>query len=217
MMTPDHSRRRFRGLAAATVMTAALLIPASSTLAMDSAAAEIEPPGSDRSLAQASVDELRMLVTDLNVANDALVLDNSTLQQTLDSVSVERDRLQSSLSKFDDLYDPIEADRQLLFELRKGLPETRPEAEAQLARIRNLALSSNPAKLGQLVARVDKAAPAFLDWRFAQFTNSQEATAAYVNSGANAFDSSMDEFRNEVLMSVANRLDGVLTVLDRLR
>jgi hypothetical protein len=64
---------------------------------------------------------------------------------------------------------------------------------------------------------VDDAAPAFLDWRFAQFTSSQEATEAYINTGANAFDSSMDDFRKEVLMSVANRLDGLLNIIDRVR
>ncbi len=44
-----------------------------------------------------------------------------------------------------------------------------------------------------------------------------EAGEAYVNSGANAFDTTMNEFRNEVLMSVANRLDGILTIIDRTR
>jgi hypothetical protein len=186
-------------------------------MAMDAASADMDAPDADPTLTQATLTELRTLVDDLSFANDVLQADKSTLQQSIDSLSLERDRLQDSLRHFDDLYDPIEADRQLLFELRKGLPETRPEAEAQLTRIRNLALSSNPARLGQLVDRVDDAAPAFLDWRFAQFTSSQAATEAYVNSGANAYDSSMDEFRDEVLMSVANRLDGLLTVLDRVR
>jgi len=38
-----------------------------------------------------------------------------------------------------------------------------------------------------------------------------------VETGANAFDSSMEEFRSQVLMSVANRLDSLLTILDRVR
>jgi chromosome segregation ATPase len=191
-------------------------------MAMDAAsadmdAAEMDALDTDITSTQTTVTELRALVDDLNFANDALQADKSTLQQSIDSLSLERDRLQDALRHFDDLKVPIEADRQLLFELRKGLPETRPEAEAQLARIRRLALSSNPARLGQLVDRVDDAAPAFLEWRFTQFTSSQAATEAYINSGANAYDSSMDEFRDEVLMSVANRLDGLLTVLDRVR
>lgn len=197
-------------------MAGALLVPASATMAVDSVTPEID--GTDQeSLVGTSVNELRTLVDDLSTANEALQADNTTLQQSVESLSQERDRLQASLTRFDSLYDPLEADRQLLFELRKGLPETRPEAEAQLTRIRNLALSSNPRKLGQLVSRVDDAAPAFFDWRFTQFTSTQEATEAYINSGANAFDSSMNEFRNEVLLSVANRLDGLLTIIDRVR
>ncbi len=215
MMTPDHPRRRMRGLAAAAVLAALMLVPATATMAMDSASAEMEPLEND--LAQATLNELRTLVDDLNIANDELRENNSTLQRNVDSLALERDRLHASLSHFDELYEPLEADRKLLFELRKGLPETRPEAEAQLDRIRSLALSADPARLSQLVDRVDDAAPAFLDWRFAQCTSSQEATEAYINTGANAFDSSMDEFRREVLMSVANRLDGLLNVIDRVR
>jgi len=146
-----------------------------------------------------------------------LVADNSVLQQTVDELLRERDRLRASLGRFDDLYTPLEADRQLLFELRKNLPETRPEVEAQLVRIRSLALTADPARLGQLVDRVDDAAPAFLDWRFGDFETTQEINDAYIETGANAFDSSMDDFRSEVLMSVANRLDGLLTILDRVR
>lgn len=206
-----------RGLAAAAVLAAMMLVPTSATMAMDSAAADIQPPDTDVALAQATVSELRSMVDDLNIANDELRANNSTLQQSIDTLALERDRLSDSLNHFGQLYDPLEADRQLLLVLRKGLPETRPEAEAQLDRIRDLALSSNPARLGQLLDRVDDATPAFLDWRFTQFTSSQEATEAYINTGANAFDSSMDEFRSEVLMSVANRLDGLLNVIDRVR
>jgi chromosome segregation ATPase len=193
-----------------------MLVPASAAMAVDSVSAEIDVTDQE-ALAGATPNELRTLIDDLSIANEALEADNTTLQQSIDSLSQERDRLQASLSRFDSMYEPLEADRQLLFELRKGLPETRPEAEAQLERIRNLALSSNPRKLGQLVDRVDDAAPAFFDWRFTQFTSTQEATQAYINSGANAFDSSMNELRNEVLLSVANRLDGLLTIIDRVR
>ncbi len=56
-----------------------------------------------------------------------------------------------------------------------------------------------------------------MDWRFSDFTTTEEATQAYIDSGANAFNSLMTDFRNEVLLSVANRLDGLLTVIDRAR
>jgi hypothetical protein len=198
-------------------LTVLLLVPASATLAMDAGAAEIEPAEAEAAHTQSDLGELRMLIEDLSLANDSLRADNMSLQQTVDTLSLERDRLQESVRRFDALYDPLEADRQLLFELRKSLPETRPEAEAQLERIRNLALSSDPARLGQVVDRVSAAAPAFLEWRFGEFDTEAEFSAAYVGTGANAFESTFEEFRSEVLMSVATRLDGLLTILDRVR
>ena len=139
------------------------------------------------------------------------------LQATLDDLTGERDQLARTLDRFDDIYGPMEADRQLLLELRKESPETRPEAEAQLERIRSLALSADPAHLGQLVDRLGEAAPAWFDWRFDDHTIADDAAQAYVESGAGAFDTTMNQFRNEVLLSVADRLDGILTIIDRVR
>jgi len=208
-------------LAAILTMAAAMLAPASAALAVEGPAGtgttDAEMVEQDLVPDAASAAELRALVNDLSTRNDALAADNDTLQRAVEDLSLERDRLADSLHRFDDLYGPLEADRQLLFELRKDLPETRPEAEAQLDRIRSLALASNPSRLGQLVDRVGEVAPDFFDWRFTDFSSAEEASQAYIGSGASAFDSSMNEFRNEVLMSVANRLDGILTVIDRIR
>ncbi len=217
MLTPNRTRLRFRGVTVAALTVAVLLVPASAAVAMDPSAAEVDVPAAGQTLPDTNLNELRALIDDLSVANDELQANNLTLQQSVDALSVERDRLQTSLTRFDTLYDPIEADRQLLTELRKGLPETRPEAEAQLERLHDLALTSNPQRLGRLIDRVEDAAPAFLDWRFTEFGSTQEATQAYINSGANVFDSTMNELRNEVLLSVANRLDGILTTIDRIR
>ena len=210
MLTQESPRRRLRGLALVAVAVAVMLTPASSVMAAQAGNAEVETP-------VVSLDELQTLVQDLSLANDTLAADNTVLQQTVDGLLHERDELRGSLDRFDDLYATLEADRRLLLELRKDLPETRPEAEAQLDYIRSLALAADPARLGRLVDRLDETAPAFLDWRFGQFDTTQDFSTAYVDSGANAFDSSMSDFRSEVLMSVANRLDGLLTILDRVR
>jgi hypothetical protein len=217
MLTPEQGRRRLRGFTVAAIVAATMLIPASAAMAMDTSTTEIEPTLAEMTPAQASLDELRLLVDDLSLANDVLQADNSSLHEALDQIASERDRLLDSLGRFDDLYAPLESDRQLLFELRKGVPETRPEAEAQLDRIRTLALTSDPSRLGQLLDRVEDAAPAFLDWRFGEFDSTQDFSTAYIDTGANAFDTSMEDFRSEVLMSVATRLDGLLTILDRVR
>ena len=215
-MKQEFPRRRIRGLAAATVLSGLLLFPASAA-AIDTGSADVEAGQVDGAAATASIEELRTLVEDLSLANDTLNASNADLQATIDSLARERDRLEASIQRFDELYVPLESDRQLLFELRKEMPETRGEAEAQLARIRDLALTSDPQRLGQLVDRVDDAAPAFLDWRFGQFDSSADFTAAYVETGANAFDATFDELESEALMTVANRLDSLLTILDRLR
>jgi hypothetical protein len=165
----------------------------------------------------ATIEEMRAQVESLTDENEQLLADNASLQESVTRAEAERDELARGLERFDSLYDVLEADRQLLFELRKGIPESRPEAEAQLSRLRDLALLSDPTRLADLVDRVEDAAPSFMDWRFSDFTTSEEATQAYIESGANAFDALMTEFRNEVLLSVANRLDGLLTVIDRTR
>ena len=210
MLTKESPRLPVRGFVTAAILAAAMSLPALTATATDAERAELEGSAP-------TVEELRGIVADLDSANDVLVADNSSLQHTVSQLEQERDQLRTSLDRFDKLYSPLEADRQLLVELRKTLPETRPEAEAQLARIRDLALASDPAGLGRIVKRLDDAVPTFLDWRFGDYDSVQAYTDAYVETGANAFDSSMEEFRSEVLMSVANRLDSLLTILDRVR
>jgi hypothetical protein len=199
MATIHPPRRRVPLLAAVLGLMATLIVAAPLLAAQNEAGRDIAVESVDvsaRALEDASRDELRDMVGTL---------------------ADERDSLARSLEHFEDLYAPLEANRQLLFELRKGTPETRPEAEAQLERLRSLAVAADPSQLTPLIAKVQQAAPAFFDWRYTEFADAQEATRAYVDSGAGAFDTTMSEFRNEVLLSVANRLDGLLTVLDRLR
>lgn len=224
MLTIEKPRSGTRRLLSAAVMATGLLVAMAPMTLAGAGTSELDParPGpatTETALAeaQARVTELRVEVDDLTDRNVELEADNSTLQQTVDSLSRERDQLADSMSHFEDQYEPLEADYQLLLELRKRLPDTRPEAEAHLERVGRLALRSDPARLGQLVDRVKDAAPSFLDWRFTQYANTQEATEAYVSSGANAFETVMEELRAAVLLSVANRLDGLLNVLDDVR
>jgi hypothetical protein len=213
-------RRGLRGLAVTLSLASLLLLTVSAALAADSGTAGGADPnlGTSGQLSEeTTVADLRARLDDLSLRYDELAADNSSLQQAVDDLSLERDRLVDTLSRFDDIYAPMEADRQLLFELRKDLPESRPEAEAQLERMRSLALAADPAHLGQLVDRLDESAPDYLDWRFADHASDTEAAQAYVDTGASAFDTTLAEFHNEVLLSVANRLDGILTAIDRAR
>ena len=162
-------RRGRRGLAVGLTVTALLLVSGSTVLAADAGTAGSSDPGlatGGHVSEEAVTADLRAQLDDLRLRFDELSADNTSLQRAVDDLSAERDQMARTLSHFDDTYEPMEADRQLLFELRKDLPETRPEAEAQLERMRSLALAADPAHLGQLVDRLEEAAPAFLDWRF---------------------------------------------------
>lgn len=211
-------RRGPRSLVIILGVSVLLLLPAAS-LATDGTTSGAEPDllAGGQVVDGAPLTELHAQLEDLTLRYDELLADHASLEATLAEVSSERDQLARTLERFDDSYGPMEADRQLLLELRKEAPETRPEAEAQLERIRRLALTADSAHLGQLVDRLGEAAPDYLDWRYAEHLDPATAAQAYVDSGANAFDSTMSEFRNEVLLSVAGRLDGILTVIDRVR
>lgn len=138
-------------------------------------------------------------------------------QAEVRALTAERDRLAALLSAFDSMYAPMEADRQLLVELRKPLPEERAVAEAYLGRIQQLAVTSDPARLGQPAARILETAPVYLDWRDREFTSTGERDAAFLSSGAAGFGTDFDELKNAILLTVANRLDALLTLRDRAR
>ena len=129
----------------------------------------------------------------------------------------ERDRLARTLEGVSELYVPLEADRLLLLELRKELPDGRAEAEAQLNRMRRLALSADPVRLGPIANRVMETAPDYLDWRDQEFATSEDAAREFVESGAGGFQTNFTNFRNAILLTISNRLDGLLNQLDRIR
>jgi hypothetical protein len=112
--------------------------------------------------------------------------------------------------------DKMESDRLLLAELRKDVPIDRAEAEAYLSHVEDLALSSDPARLGTIVSRVRDAAPAWLDWRAQQYANTQEAATAYVSSGAAAFDASWGTLHDAILLTVVDRLSTIISLTGQL-
>jgi hypothetical protein len=199
---PGGSRDRARlarHIAIAATM-ASLVLTATPVAAVDHIGAGpqlVETP------ALADVTQLEQQVADLRAEVDALTL--------------ERDRLRDVLAVLGDLYTPLEADRLLLTELRKDVPATRGEAEAYLSRLRRLALQADPARLGPISDRLQDIAPSWLDWRDTEFLTSDEASMAFIQSGASGFESKLRELRDAILLSVANRLDGLLNTVDRVR
>ena len=74
------------------------------------------------------------------------------------SSTEQNHRLDDLLAAFDDMYDGMEAERQLLVELRKPIPTERPTAEAYFGRLQQLAvdLRSGPPGPAGLAAAGDR-------------------------------------------------------------
>ena len=235
MKSPKRMTRRGTIAVTLAVATASLLVTGPpAAIAAEPTPPDLEATAPDLRLAEAEelLTELRSQVDELSAANstlseqnttligenDALALENDQLQQQVDTLMRERDQIADGLTRFEGLYEPLEADRKLLLDLRKPIEDlTRPEAEQHIRRVRDLAIASDPSGLGQLADRLGEAAPAFLDWRETQFGSTEEATRSFVESGASAFAETLEEFENKVLLSVSNRLDGLLNLLDRVR
>jgi hypothetical protein len=129
-------------------------------------------------------------------------------------VRAERDRLQRLLDRLVAQDSRLEADRLLLTELRKDLPETRTEAEAYLQRLRRLASISDPARLAPLATRMTTTGSTFLDWRHEAFDSGDARSRAFAESGAHGFPTAFTNFRNAVLLTVSNRLEGLLILIE---
>jgi hypothetical protein len=138
-------------------------------------------------------------------------------QAQVRALTAQNEHLQDLVDAFDTQYDPMEAERQLLLELRKPLPETHDDAQTYLERLQRLANASDPGRLGQPAARVIETASVFLDWRDQSFATQAEADAAFLSSGAAGFGTNFNELKDAILLTVANRLDALLSIRDRIR
>jgi hypothetical protein len=135
----------------------------------------------------------------------------------LASAEAKSKGLQALLDSLDRNYDSMEASRQLLLELRKELPDRREDAQAYLDKIQHLANEADASNLGQPAKRVLETAPTFLDWRDGTYTSQAERDAAFLTSGAAGFATDFTQLKDAVLLSVANRLDALLSLRDRIR
>jgi hypothetical protein len=144
---------------------------------------------------------------------DQLAAANAQIAQLTD----QNHRLDDLLTAFDDMYDGMEAERQLLLELRKPIPEERKDAEAYFNRLQALAIISDPSRLGQPASRLLETAPIYLDWRDGTYASQTEQDNAFLSSGAAGFGKDFDDLQKAILLTVANRLDSLLNLRDRIR
>lgn len=108
----------------------------------------------------------------------------------------------------------MRADRLLLAEVRKDIPDTRAEAKVYLDRLKQLAAQSDPVNLVPLINKVLSQAPIYYDWLDKKFKTPSDRVAEYYVGGARGFSFALDEFKNAVLLTVINRLDVASQIMD---
>lgn len=101
----------------------------------------------------------------------------------------------------------MDADRLLLFEIRKDLPQQRSEADAYMKRLKDLAGKADPVGLVPKVNRMMEQAPIYYDYVEKNIQNQNEAQNEYVVGGARGFLVAFQDLQNAVLLTVINRLD----------
>ena len=105
----------------------------------------------------------------------------------------------------------MEADRLLLAEIRKDLPDKRADADLYLKRLKDLAGQSDPVHLVPKVNRLIEQEPIYYDWLekngTAQGQNQGQSASEYVVGGARGFVVAFQDFQNALLLTVINRLD----------
>ena len=101
----------------------------------------------------------------------------------------------------------IEADRLLLAEIRKQVPNASGEAEVYLARLKDLASRSDPVRLVPFVNRVLAQAGIYFDWLDYEFESDEERITEYYIGGARGFHFALETFKSAVLLTAINRLE----------
>jgi hypothetical protein len=115
-----------------------------------------------------------------------------------------------------DLAKKLAADRLLLSEIRKDVPESIEEARLYLERLKELAVISDPVRLAQLFDRVLDQAPIYFEWLETEFEDQDEQITEYYVGGARGFAFAMDNFKSAVFFVIMNRLDVASRVISEL-
>jgi hypothetical protein len=101
----------------------------------------------------------------------------------------------------------MDADRLLLNEVRKDIPQDRGEAMAYLKKLKDLASVADPVKLVPKVNRMMEQAPIYYDFIEKNIKDQNQAANEYVVGGARGFLVAFQDFQSAVLLTVINRLE----------
>ena len=125
----------------------------------------------------------------------------------------------ATLEELQDAYDSLDRHRLLLLELRREAPADREESLAYWSNVRRVAADANPALVSQadkVLIRIDN----YYTWKGAEAKAAesvdeyQDWKDAYTTSGAVGYDEAKLSFNRQALLSVVNRLDTLLSLLD---
>jgi hypothetical protein len=125
------------------------------------------------------------------------------------STAAERAAVTSALGSWQvsDFLAAMDADRLLLNEVRKDIPQVRSEADAYMKRLKELASISDPVKLVPKVNRMMEQAPIYYDFIEKNIQDQNQAANEYVVGGARGFLVAYQDFQNAVLLTVITRLE----------
>ena len=188
-----------------------------------------EPPADSR-----QVEELQAGLSTALEHEDIALAALSLAQTELELASEEQAGLRAELRDYqsqsgeeiarletlEEMYDSLDRHRLLLLELRRETPADRDDSLAYWSNLHRVAVDANPALSSQaekVLVRIDNyyiwkdggpnpsdSVDEYLDW--------QEAYAA---SGAEAYDEATLIFNRQALLSVVNRIDTVLSLLNK--
>ena len=198
-------------------------------------AASIPPVQVDEpAAAPLQLEELQSSLTAAKEREDIALAALSLAQTELELASEEQAGLRAELRDYqsqegeeiarlatlEEMYESLDRHRLLLLELRKDTPMDRDDSLAYWSNVHRVAADANPAlssSAEKVLIRIDNyytwkdggpnpsdSVDEYLDWR-----------EAYSPSGAEAYDEATLAFNQQALLSVVNRIDTVLSLLDQ--
>ena len=142
-------------------------------------------------------------VRDRAAEKDASITELSEHVESLSELEAEVMALKEEVA-------PLEAHRLLLVEIRKSTPDARRAATAYWQGLKRLAVEVDPS-LGPKADRVLRLLPVYFDWIEESFATSCDSVDALINTGAVDFGTVATDFEKDVLLTLINRMDAIVT------
>lgn len=179
------------------------------------AALEAESEQKDARIEQRDdqVNDIRAELDDIRSQLDERDAELTRLQRRIEAAPETRSAF-PGIPDVERFAEQIEADRLLLVEMRKELPDERREAFAFWNNVKDLAAVSDPS----LVAKANNvitALPAYFNFLETNFDNQQDAVLTFQLTGASDYETASDEFWRSFALSLIDRLTIVSDNVER--